>query len=207
MKSLSGKAFWGLVALLFLVSPVSASGTQKTFYLEGLEVAKGVDIGTIRVGTSFAGKVLDENLMERGLWFATLSHRGAANIEVCGGTNDIVSLRLVVSFCEGEHAGGQLVLTMTDLRGIPDVHWIYNYSGTPCRIGGLDCDACSPDAARVSCSDENSPSSNLAVIRAITLTRAKGSTLAVKRAVLKEGQLCHYYPFIPRVHGKLELTF
>lgn len=205
MKSMSVKT--GLVVLALFLGGISCPSAAKSevFVLEGLEIAKGIDIGSIRIGTSFAGKVLDASgTMDLGFWSATLSHRGAGNIEVCGGTNDIVSLRLVICFTGGDYAGHQLVLGMTDLKRIPDVYWNFDYAGVPCELGGFSCDACSPLAARIPCSEG---ASNLAVIGDIALVPSRGSTLKSKSARLTEGQLCHYFPIIPRVYGKLDVVF
>lgn len=208
MNSLVKKVFLGLSIMLLVGAPLcsraGASGTE-TFVLEGLEIAKGIDIGTIRIGTSFAGRVLDEGGSEQGFWSATLSHRGASNIEVCGGTNDIVSLRMVVCFTQGPRSGKQLILGMVDLRRNEDVFWDYNYSGPPCELGGFGCDPCSPDADRGDC--EPGGRSDLAVIPQLDLLPYKGSTLKVLGASLKNGLLCHYFPIIPRVFGNLELVF
>ncbi len=208
MKSLIMKAFLGMFVILLLEVPVclAAGPASEVFLLEGLEIAKGIDIGSIRIGTSFAGKVLDGyGEEEQGFWSVSLNHRGATNIEVCGGTNDIVSLRLVVCFTKGLHQGKQLILGMIDLWRNEDVSWGFNYSGDSCKLGGLECDACSPTAARTAC--QNGGSSNLAVIGDISLVQAKGSTLKVAGATLTDGQLCHYFPIIPRVFGKLVLEF
>jgi hypothetical protein len=206
MKSLSMKALLGVFVILLLQDPCPLAASSEVFLLEGLEIAKGIDIGSIRIGTSFAGKVLDASgEEEQGFWSVSLNHRGAKNIEVCGGTNDIVSLRLVVCFTKGPHDGNQLVLGMTDLRRKQDVFWRFDYFGIPCEIGGGACDPCSPDAARIDCALGGA--SNLAVISDISLVRSRGSTLNVESAVLTEGQLCHYFPIIPRVFGKLVLDF
>lgn len=208
MKSLNRMAFLGMFVILLLGAPVcvAAGPAPEVFLLEGLEIAKGIDIGPIRIGTSFAGKLLDQyGEEEQGFWSVSLNHRGATNIEVCGGSNDIVSLRLVVCFSKGPHQGKQLILGMTDLRRNEDVFWSFNYSGDLCKLGGLECDACSPAAFRTECATGGS--SDLAVIGDISLVQAKGSTLKVAGATLTDGQLCHYFPVIPRVFGKLVLEF
>jgi hypothetical protein len=206
MKSLSMRVLLGVFVILLLQVICPSAASSEVFLLEGLEIAKGIDIGSVRIGTSFAGKVLDASgEEEQGFWSVSLNHRGAKNIEVCGGTNDIVSLRLVVCFTKGPYDGNQLVLGMTDLRHKQDVFWDFDYAGIACELGGVACDPCSPEAARIGCA--RGRASNLAVISDISLVRSKGSTLDVARAMLTEGQLCHYYPIIPRVFGKLVVDF
>ena len=108
MKSLIMKAFLGMVVILLLEVPVclAAGPASEVFLLEGLEIAKGIDIGSIRIGTSFAGKVLDGyGEEEQGFWSVSLNHRGATNIEECGGTNDIYSFRLENCVHDSEFSG------------------------------------------------------------------------------------------------------
>jgi hypothetical protein len=169
--------------------------------LEGLELAKGIDIDeTYRKGTIFAGQLIYKN-SKIGYWTAILSHIGTENIEVCNGEGKIVSMYLTLNFKWGD----QLVLGMKrGTRGV--VKWNYNYIGVPCQLGGFDCETCGDINLSL---DECSPGepSDVAIVDDIDFAEKWGSTIKIKSAVLKDGRLCHYYPFIPRVSAWLLLTF
>jgi hypothetical protein len=166
--------------------------------LEGLELAKGVNLtDTFRIGTIFAGDVF-YNQNRIGRWTAMLSHKGTENIELCKGRGDIVTMRLTIHF----NSGKKIVLGMVDFREEPDVFWHYTYAGLPCSLGGLDCQTC--DTAKViDCEDEGS--SDLAKVEPIILKKKWGSTINVRGAILKDGRLCHYYPLVPRVSALLRI--
>jgi hypothetical protein len=201
----------GVMTLFFamgvVVSATAETGKElffntdqvKVLELKGLELFIGIDItDTYRIGTAFAGEIFYDNY-KIGTWSVTLSHRGTENIELCGGANDIVTIHLVLNF----NWGDKLVLGMIDRSGTPDVFWYHNYSGPPCRLGGLGC-SCSPETAREPCDDGDNNPSELAPL---SLEQKWGSTFNITAAELIDGQLCHQYPVIPRVYAKLVLTF
>jgi hypothetical protein len=167
--------------------------------LEGFELAKGVDLtDTYRVGTIFAGEVFNADDGKVGRWTVILSHRGTENIEVCGESGDIVTIRLTINF----NSGQQLVLGMVDLGGAPDVFWDFAYNGPSCSLGGLDCVPCGITVPK-DCTGETS---NLAMVQDILLKPKSGSTIKIKSAILYDGRLCHYYPVIPRVSARLKIN-
>jgi hypothetical protein len=177
------------------------NGQEKVLELKGLELFKGIDItDTYRVGTLFAGEIF-YNDYKIGSWSVTLSHKGTENIELCGGANDIITIKLVLDFSWGD----KLVLGMIDRSGTPDVFWDFNYAGPACGLGGVGC-TCSPETARVDCGADGDPS-DLAEVGSILLHQKWGSTFSITAAELIDGQLCHQYPVIPRVYAKLVLTF
>jgi hypothetical protein len=75
------------ITLLFAVQANAAE-----FLLKGVEVAKGVDVGVLRYGTSFVGEAFDETLgTSVGYWNIMLNYKGAANVGVGGGKMTLLS--------------------------------------------------------------------------------------------------------------------
>jgi hypothetical protein len=190
---------------LFLTSSVGA----EQFELKGVEILKGIDRGDTRYGTTFIGKILEEG-GDLGYWSVVLNFKDYEYIEVCGETNDIVWLRMVVVFTGGDHQGDKLVLRMRDRKGIPDVFW--DYDADLCPIGGIGC-SCPDWEVPISCSDTCSDTSSIARIgdeyetdKGIVLTPRRTISSQVENAYLN-GWLCHNYPFVPRVSGTLQINW
>ena len=178
-------------------------GYDVALKLEGLELAKGIDINdTYRIGTIFAGQIMHEG-KKIGYWTAVLSHTGTENIEVCNGEGRIVSMILTLNFYWGDH----LVLGMKR-NSQSFVNWDYNYIGAACQIGGIGCQSCGdPDLDLEGCSYSYNGSSDVAFVDDVELIKKRGSTIKIHSALLSEGRLCHYYPIIPRVSAWLLIEF
>lgn len=185
------------VSLLFAVQ---AHATD--FLLKGVEIAKGVDVRAVRYGTSFVGEAYDETLGTTvGYWSITLNYRGAAEVGVCGGENDIVLFLITVYFTSGDLAGNKVVLGMKSKQGVP-IFW--DYSDTPCvTLGGCGCNC--PSGNQTLC--DGQVESNLAQINNISLSPKLGTTLKNIKSASLEGWLCHTYPVVPRVSGTLTIDF
>lgn len=197
----TGKSYLKLIVVILFVLvsviAVTRAGDTQVFQMKGVEIAKGIDLGAIRFGMTTIGKVFSEE-GEVGSWLLRIHFKNREDIEVCDGTNDIVWFKLEISFTEGELAGHQLVLGMTDWlsRYREDVLW--SYYTEPCCLGGLDCEC--PGVDFDVCSGDYS---NLASIPNVTLNPWWGTTLPVKNAWVQDGWLCHQYMYIPRVSGEL----
>ena len=192
--------------LMFLPNLAEAEEDVQ-FDLVGLEIVKGIDIGTTRYGTRFIGKVFSDS-EKIGIWSIVLDHKDFENIEVCGETGDVVRLRMIVAFTKGDYEGHYLVLAMRDLSGVPDVYWDFQAPLCFPLINGSNC-VCPQDPEAIepwNCDeglfDGYGP---IAVIPQITLKKRLGTTLNVVDAHLS-GLLCHNYPLVPRVGGVLSLV-
>jgi hypothetical protein len=188
-----------VLILLFIPSSFALDG-MKTYRMEGIELFKGIDIGDIRVLTTFAGQLYDETEKKVGIWVATLRHRDYVNIEVCGKKSTIIKIRLELQF----GTGGKLVLGNRKYSGIGEAEWNWIYDGEECDIGGLGCEQCPPLEYRADCGEEGG-FSDIAEVSDIELKQKRGSTFVIEDARLTEGFLCHYFPFIPRVIAYLEV--
>jgi len=183
------------------------------FKLTGAEVFKGIDIGPVRFGTTFLGRVLkcdsfNENCVDVGYWKSFIRYTGTENIEVCDGTNDILAFTMDLVFVDGTYAGKRLVLSLADSND-EDVLWEYKAPICGPAIQDPAC-RCPNDPAQIepwNC-DEPEPMPDgfgpVAVIPNLMLQKSWGSTLDIESADLF-GLLCHNWKFIPRVGGVLHL--
>ena len=83
-----------IVVLLFVlisVVAVTRAGDTLFFQMKGVEIAKGIDFGSIRYGMTTIGKVISETGEEVGSWLLRIHFKNREDIEVCDGTNDIVN--------------------------------------------------------------------------------------------------------------------
>ena len=91
-----------------------SSGTV-AFKLRGLEIFKGIDIGSVRCGTTFIGRVfqydpIEGKYVDVGYWKSVLCYTGTEFIEVCGGEQNILRFNLEAFIEGGAYAGNKLVL-------------------------------------------------------------------------------------------------
>jgi hypothetical protein len=186
------------------------SGTV-AFKLKGLEVFKGIDIGIVRCGTTFLGKLLlydpsKSQYVEAGYWKSVLCYTGAEYIEVCGGDQNILRFNLEVLIQDGAYAGNKLVLKLADPSADPDVYW--NSIAPICGlcISGSDC-SCPDSSELIELWDCNTTmpdnSGAVATIPYLELRKGWGTTLDIEVAVIYDGLLCHNWALIPRVAGDL----
>lgn len=197
-----------------IILPISSfSQEAKIYFLKGLELAKGQDVGDIRYGTKFAGEVLDsENSEVIGFWNVSLNYRGAEWVEVCGGSNDVISMRLMVVL-DDDNLSGMAVFKMRDNEGNPDVFW--DFREQLCGLGGLDCPYPWEDPDPL-CPDDNDPSYGpVASIGGGELgiqlypawrTGCFRRPKRVQQGYIK-GWLRHNYPLVPRIDGTLTLIY
>jgi hypothetical protein len=181
--------------------------------LTGAEVFKGIDVGPVRFGTTFLGRAFkcdsfNENCEDVGYWKSFIRYTGTENIEVCGGTNDILAFTMELIFVDGTYAGKQLVLSLADSNA-EDVLWEYETFMCGPAIQDPKC-FCPNDPGQIdpwNC-DAPMPAGHgpVAVIPNLMLRKSWGSTLDVTGADLF-GLLCHNWKFIPRVGGVLHLYF
>jgi len=192
---------WSTIAALLsfcILLAATAFADGASFELKGIEVSKGIDVGAIRYGTSFIGEVYDLDGSKVGNWIVDLNYKGFKNVGVCGQDNDIIWLKLIVCFTDGEYAGKRLVLGMTDRTGTPDVFW--GYTASSCTsIGGFGCTCPAADAQPCTGSE-----SKLASIPGVDLRPMLGTNLKVQGATIENGWLCHTF-VIPRITGTLTL--
>jgi len=213
------------VALIMLICvgtilPISSFGSEQPeeLYLRGVELTKGLDVGEIRYGTRFAGEVLlDSNDAESvvGYWSVSLNYTDVENVEVCGGTNDVTSLRLLVVLDAGDYSG-EAIFSMRDFEGNPDVFW--DYQQPLCGFFGLDCidpwDTPDDWDCGVGLTPGNGPVAQIGAadnILGIKLTPVWRTGIfnrpdRVKRGYIK-GWLRHNYPLVPRIDGTLILDY
>ncbi len=192
-----------------LILPLSAHAGKTVLVMKGVEIAKGSDIGEVRYGTKFTGEILDGHLEEIGYWYVTLDYRGAEEVEVCGGQNDIIRARMTVVLDGSSGCAGMAVIAMQDATGTFDVFW--DYSSPLCGIGGLDCPY--PwDEPLAGCLFADDPDDYGPVARVGNdsegiFLRKVFATGFFRRFSGAEfgGWLRHNYPFIPRVDGTLTL--
>jgi hypothetical protein len=181
--------------------------------LKGFEIAKGTNIdGETRVGARFMGNVINSNGYEVGFFSTVLDFKGYNFIEVCGGTNDIISLRMTIFFTSGDYAWRTMVLKIKDSSS-ENVFWYLDTSEN-CGIGGIGCN-CPPVLDLVDCGLDGDQTSLIAWVgsdydsnEGINLKPTWGSSFVFLRKVKcasLSGFLCHHYPFIPRVSGKIRL--
>lgn len=200
--------------LFFALQSAWGQNNYVEFTLKGIEIAKGNNIDEeTRVGARFVGSVINSNSNEDeiGLFSTVLDFKGYNNIEVCGETNDIISLRMTILFTRGNYMGRIMVLKMED-ASFEDVFWNFDTSEN-CGIGGMGCN-CPPDMETVyNCNLDEDETSFLARVggelnsgEGIHLIPTWGSSFIFLRWVESaslSGFLCHHYPFIPRVSGKI----
>lgn len=204
MKKASFAALVFFACVSFITFHADAGDT--VLLMKGIEISKGIDIGDVRYGTKFTGEILDGSCGEIGYWYVTLDYRGADEVEVCGGKNDIVKARMTVVL-EGGGLSGMVVLAMRDNTGTSDVFW--NYSTPLCGLGGLDCpypwDEPIEGCLFVDEPDEYGPVARIGSDHGGIYLRkvfATGFFRSLPGAEF-EGWLRHNYPFIPRVEGSL----
>lgn len=198
--------------LLFTLQPARGQDSYVDFTLKGFEIAKGNDIDEeTRVGARFMGSVINSNEDEVGFFSTLLDFKYYDAIEVCGGINDIISLRMTILFTSGDYAGRIMILRMVDVS-FEDVFWFLNTSEN-CGIGGMGCN-CPPDLDKVyNCNTDGDDTSLIAQVggdldsgEGIHLIPTWGSSFIFLRRVGSaslSGFLCHHYPFIPRVSGTI----
>lgn len=194
-----------LCLVLLSCNPVARADFDspvETYVLSGYEIFIGIDYRGTRYGTLFTGILKSQDNQNVGYWNVCIHHTWTENIEVCNRWNDIKYFCMTIHFTDGRHAGKTVILTMRDTISYPDVHWIGNYAGTPCEIGGFNCEACGIDTTMSACSEGDY--ADIAAIEEIRLSTGRKSTLKVKNARIRDGRLCHYFPYIPRVSGFLE---
>lgn len=191
---------------------IAAPGNTKTFKLKGLEVVKGFDIGDIRYGTTFLGEVHEgsesSGFQEVIYWWTVIRHTDTENIEVCGGTNNLLKVTLEVVLDGGTLAGNRLVLGLKDPSFVEDVVWD--------RMAPL----CGPACYDEDCACPNNPEEleewnctmqlpegygPVARIPSLDLQKKWGTTLSIDEAHFS-GWLCHNWLFVPRVLGYLTVT-
>ncbi|MGA1864523.1 MAG: hypothetical protein ACMUHX_05625 [bacterium] len=196
--------------LFFALQPAWGQDNYVEFTLKGFEIAKGNNIDEeTRVGARFMGSVINFNGNEIGLFSTVLDFKGYNNIEVCGGTNDIISLRMTILFTSGNYAWRTMVLKMEDASS-KDVFWDFDTSEN-CGIGGMGCNC--PPTDLFDCDLDGDETSLIASVggdlnsgEGIHLIPTWGSSLIFLRWVESaslSGYLCHHYPFIPRVSGTI----
>jgi hypothetical protein len=186
---------------------VASSANIKEFNLSGVEIIKGIDIGDVRYGTTFMGNVY-EGLTKAGYWWTVIRHTDTENIEVCGGTNNLLNVKLVVVLNDGSLAGNRMVLGLQDPSIVEDVVWdaMAPICGPACY--DEDC-ACPNNPDLIESWDCASPMPDdygpVATIENLGLKKKFGSTLSIENAYLS-GWLCHNWAFIPRVAAALTVV-
>lgn len=177
------------------------------FKLSGVENTKGIDIGDVRYGTMFIGKVY-EGVDEVGYWWTVIRYTGTENIEVCGGTNNLLRVKLVVVLNGGTLDGHRLVLGLEDPGVVDDIVW------------NAKAELCGPACHDEFCACPNNPGEiedwvcngsmpngygPVATIPGLELKAKRGSTLDINEAHLS-GYLCHNWAFVPRILGYLTVV-
>jgi len=204
-----------------IVLPISSFGSEQRveLYLRGVELTKGQDVGEIRYGTRFAGQVLlDSNDAESviGYWSVSLNYTDVENVEVCGGTNDIISLRLLVVL-DDDNYSGEAIFSMSDFEGNPDVFW--NSQQPLCGFFGIGCSDPWESPETWDCDDGGLLEGYGPVAQIGSLDNDLGIKLnpvwrtgifkrpdRVKHGYIK-GWLRHNYPVVPRIDGTLILDY
>ncbi|MGA1840218.1 MAG: hypothetical protein ACMUIU_06285 [bacterium] len=196
--------------LFFALQSAWGQDNYVEFTLKGYEIAKGNNIDEeTRVGARFLGSVINSNGDEVGLFSTVLDFKGYNAIEVCGGTNDIISLRMIILFTSGYYAWRTMVLKMEEMN-LYDVYWYLDTSEN-CGIGGMGCNC--PPADLFDCDLGGDQTALIAWVgsdfnsgEGIHLIPTWGSSFMFLRRVecaSLSGYLCHHYPFIPRVSGTI----
>ena len=171
--------------------------------LMGMEIVKGIDIGDIRYGTMFIGNVFkdSENV---GNWYTVIRHTDTENIEVCGGTNNLLKVKLVVNLNDGN----RLVLGLNDPDNDEEVVWDATapLCGPSCYDESCACPNNS-DLIQSWICEEGMPEGYgpMATIENLELREKFGTTVDIKSASLT-GFLCHNWAFIPRVAANLNVV-
>ena len=197
--------------LLFTLQSAWGQGSYVDFTLKGFEIAKGNDIDEeTRSGARFMGSVINSDGDEVGFFSTVLDFKYYNAIEVCGGINDIISLRMTILFTSGNYAWRTMVLRMED-ASFEDVFWDFDTLEN-CGIGGRGCN-CPPVSGLVDCALDGDETSLIARVggdldsgEGIHLIPTWGSSFIFLRWVDSaslSGFLCHHYPFIPRVSGTI----
>jgi hypothetical protein len=175
--------------------------------LSGVEIVKGIDICDIRYGTTFMGKVYEDSI-EVGNWYTVIRHTDTENIEVCGGTNNLLKVKLVVNLIEGSLAGNRLVLGLQNPVDSEDVVWdaMAPLCGPACYDEDCVCpskpDLIEPWNCAMTLPEDYGP---VATIENLELKQKFGTTLDIEGAFLT-GWLCHNWAFIPRVTASLTIV-
>jgi hypothetical protein len=182
-----------------------SSGTV-AFKLRGLEIFKGIDIGSVRCGTTFIGRVfqydpIEGKYVDVGYWKSVLCYTGAEFIEVCGGEQNILRFNLEAFIEGGAYAGNKLVLKIADPSIEPDVYWDSIAPICGFCISGSECDC--PDSSEQLTWDCEDPMPEgfgpVATIPYLALRKGWGTTLDIEGGAIYGGLLCHNWFFIPRV--------
>jgi hypothetical protein len=190
--------------------PLSGRGVEESsntaeFKLTGAEVIKGVDFGDIRYWTTFIGKVYEGSdalgFTSVGYWWTVIRHTDTENIEVCGGTNNLLKVNLVVVFESGALAGHKLVLGLHDPALSEDVVW--DSMAPMCGPACYDDECiCPNNPEEIEEWDCDLPMPNgygpVATISGLELIEKFGSTLSIEEAYIS-GYLCHNWLYVPRV--------
>ena len=190
-----------------LIFTVPTNANIKELNLSGVEVIKGIDIGDVRYGTTFIGEVY-EGLTKVGYWWTVIRHTDTENIEVCGGTNNLLKVKFVVVLNDGSLAGNRMVLGLQDPSIVEDVVW--DATAPICGPACFDEDcACpnNPDLIEDWNCGQPMPEGNgpVATIENLELIEKFGSTLNIEEAFLS-GWLCHNWAIIPRVAATLTVV-
>lgn len=189
----------------FTYIPINGTGTDlssktREFNLSGIEIVKGIDIGDIRYGTMFLGKVY-EGGSHVGNWWTVIRHTDTENIEVCGGTNNLLKVKLVVNLNDGNW----LLLGLNDPDNEEEVVWDAKapLCGPACYDEDCVCpskpDLIEPWNCATPLPEDYGP---VATIENLELKQKFGTTLDIEGAFLT-GWLCHNWTFIPRVTASL----
>jgi hypothetical protein len=183
------------------------SSRTREFILSGIEIVKGIDIIDIRYGTTFLGKAY-EGGSQVGNWYTVIRHTDTENIEVCGGTNNLLKVKLVVNLNEGSLAGNRLVLGLQNPVDSEDVVWdaMAPLCGPACYDEDCVCpskpDLIEPWNCAMTLPEDYGP---VATIENLELKQKYGTTLDIEGAFLT-GWLCHNWAFIPRVTASLTIV-
>lgn len=175
------------------------------FKLAGAEIIKGCDFGDIRYGTTFIGKVHEGSdalgFTCVGRWWTVIQHTNTENIEVCGGTNNLLRVNLVVVFESGSLAGNKLVLGLKEPDLTGDVVW--DSMAPMCGPAFFDDDCVCPnnpeEIEEWDCDLPMPPDYGpVATVPGLELIEKFGSTLSIEEAYIS-GYLCHNWLYVPRV--------
>lgn len=186
---------------------IPSSTNTAEFKLSGVEIVKGIDIGDVRYGTMFMGKTY-EGADKVGYWWTVIRHTDTENIEVCGGTNNLLKVKLVVVLNDGTLAGNRMVLGLQEPGIVDDVVWdaMAPLCGPACYDDSCICPN-HPDEIKPWDCDLPIPVGYgpVATIENLNLKEKFGSTLRIEDAFLS-GWLCHNWAFIPRVAATLNVV-
>ena len=177
------------------------------FKLSGVEIVKGFDIGDVRYGTTFMGNVYEGD-DKVGYWWTVIQHTDTENIEVCGESNNLLNVKLVVVLNGGTLAGNRLVLGLQEPEVVEDVLWdsVAPVCGFPFFDKPCACPDHPDDIEIWNCElpipERYGP---VATIEHLNLKEKFGTTLNIEEAYLS-GWLCHNWSFIPRVAANLTIV-